>query len=53
MNGILIPGGGCSFKFDSGIGRSTNLVFQIAKRVNKFVLNIVQCSFFTYNTYNL
>lgn len=34
VNGILIPGGGCSFKLDSGIGRSTNLIFQIAKRVN-------------------
>lgn len=37
VNGILIPGGGCSFKFDSGIGRSTFIIFEIAKRVNNIL----------------
>ncbi|XP_015365718.1 PREDICTED: gamma-glutamyl hydrolase B-like [Diuraphis noxia] len=35
VNGILVPGGGCAFNISSGIGRSTNEIFQIAKIVNK------------------
>lgn len=33
VNGILIPGGGCSFNMSSGIGGSTNVIFKIAKYV--------------------
>ncbi|XP_060869859.1 gamma-glutamyl hydrolase B-like [Metopolophium dirhodum] len=35
VNGILVPGGGCAFNMSSGIGQSTNEIFQIAKLVNR------------------
>ncbi|XP_025407683.1 gamma-glutamyl hydrolase A-like [Sipha flava] len=34
VNGILVPGGGCSFNMTFGIGGSTNTIFKIAEHMN-------------------
>jgi len=42
VNGILVPGGGCAFNMSSGLGQSTNEIFQIAKLVNNIICNKIK-----------